>query len=226
MDDWWSYTLSDFLMFSPRTYYRMLERYNEAVWPAQLLAVGVGVGLLRLSLRQTARQGQFISTALAIMWLWVAGAFLWTRYAAINLAATYMAAAFALEALLFVWLGVARSSLAYRPRRGVQGKLAIALFLLALVVYPALAPVSGRPWPQAEFFGIAPDPTVIGTLGLLLTLPEPRWALLTVPLLWCVLTAATLWVMRSPEAPVPLVAGLLVLIAIVWQGRRDATASL
>jgi len=226
MDDWWSYTLSDFLMFSPRTYYRMLQRYNEAVWPAQLLAVGVGVGLFRLALRPAARQGQIISTVLAIVWLWVAGAFLWTRYAAINWAATYMAAAFALEAFLFVWLGLVRNSLAYRPHRGVQGRLAIALLLLALVVYPALASVSGRPWQQAEVFGIAPDPTVIATLGLLLTLQEPRWALLAVPLLWCVLTGATLWAMKSPEAPVPLVAGLLVLVASVWRGRRGATASL
>ena len=37
MSEWWTYTISDFLMFSPRTYYRMLERYNTAIWPGQIL---------------------------------------------------------------------------------------------------------------------------------------------------------------------------------------------
>lgn len=33
MSEWWTYRLSDFLMFSPATYWRMVERYNREVWP-------------------------------------------------------------------------------------------------------------------------------------------------------------------------------------------------
>ncbi len=36
MSEWWTYTLSDFLLFSARTYYRLFELYNRDVWPAQL----------------------------------------------------------------------------------------------------------------------------------------------------------------------------------------------
>ena len=35
MPEWWTYSLSDFLMFSPRTYYRLFELHNAAIWPAQ-----------------------------------------------------------------------------------------------------------------------------------------------------------------------------------------------
>jgi hypothetical protein len=30
MSEWWTYTLSDFLLFSPRVYYRLFELHNRA----------------------------------------------------------------------------------------------------------------------------------------------------------------------------------------------------
>ena len=42
MSEWWTYSLSDFLLFSPRTYRRLFELYNAQVWPAHLVAVGLG----------------------------------------------------------------------------------------------------------------------------------------------------------------------------------------
>lgn len=48
MFEWWTYTLSDFLMFSPQVYYRLFELYNRALWPTQLLTVGAGVAILYL----------------------------------------------------------------------------------------------------------------------------------------------------------------------------------
>ena len=38
---WLSYTLSDFLLFTPHTYYRLFELYNRAVWPAHGVQPGV-----------------------------------------------------------------------------------------------------------------------------------------------------------------------------------------
>jgi hypothetical protein len=46
MSEWWTYSLSDLLMFSARTYYRLFELYNLAIWPAQLLAGTLGVAIL------------------------------------------------------------------------------------------------------------------------------------------------------------------------------------
>jgi hypothetical protein len=33
MSEWWTYRLTSFLLFSPRTYYRTIERYNLEIWP-------------------------------------------------------------------------------------------------------------------------------------------------------------------------------------------------
>ena len=81
---------------------------------------------------------------------------------------------------------------------------------------------SGRPWTQAEVFGLAPDPTAIGTLGWLLLLQGCRDSargllrtLWLVPLAWCAISAATLATMGEWQALVPLVAPLLALLALL-----------
>ncbi len=220
MSEWWSYTLSDFLMFSPRTYYRLLERHHAAVWPAHVAALGFGVTSLALLRRPTPARGRVISVMLAVLWAWVGWTFLWRRYGTINPAAAYGAPAFALEAALFLWLGTGPGRPRYEVSRGAAGGLGLALAVVGVALYPALAPLSGRPWRQAEVFGIAPDPTAIATLGLLvLASGRLRWELLAVPILWCSVSAATLGAMGAAEAIVPALAALLVVASAAMSGR-------
>ena len=51
MSEWWSYSLSDFLMFSARTYFRQFELLNQALWPLQLAGLGAGLLLAACMLR-------------------------------------------------------------------------------------------------------------------------------------------------------------------------------
>ena len=51
MAEWWTYTLSDFLLFSPRTYRRLFELYNADIWPAQLVALALGAAIFTAVLR-------------------------------------------------------------------------------------------------------------------------------------------------------------------------------
>lgn len=227
MQEWWAYSPSDFLLFSPRTYYRMVGHYNEALWPAQLLTVGLGAGILALLRRPIARQGEIVSIILAVLWALVSWAFLWKRYAAINWAATYVVPLFAIEGLLMVWIGVVRGRLSLHLRRDAARMLGLAVFILSLAFYPMLAPLAGRPWEQAEIFGLAPDPTVMATGGLLLLAEgPPRWELLVVPILWCLGSGVTLWAMGSPEALILLPAGLLVIVAAIWSQRNWKTQAI
>jgi hypothetical protein len=200
MSEWWTYSLSDFLLFSPRTYYRLFELYNAAMWPLQILALALGVALLGLLLRDTAWRGRAIAAILAACWLWVAWAYLWQRYDTINWAASYFAVGFAIEALLLIWTGIVRDRLGFLSGAGPVGAAGLCIFLFALVGYPLIGPLNGRPWRQAEIFGLAPDPTAIAALGVLVAAHRPRWSLLIIPLIWCAISAATLWTMQSPDA--------------------------
>jgi hypothetical protein len=220
MSEWWTYTLSDFLMFSPRTYYRLFELYNLAVWPAQILALALGAAILLLWWRGTPWAGRAAAAILAAAWLWVAWAYLLTRYDDINWAAGYYAVGFAAQALLLTWAGIVRGRMTLRRDTDVACRAGLGLFLFALIVYPLIAPLLGRPWSQAEVFAIAPDPTVVATLGVLLAAERRHWTLLVIPLLWCVVSGATLWTMGSPEAPILPALAALTLVIAVWRTAR------
>jgi hypothetical protein len=135
------------------------------------------------------------------------------RYATINWAVIYLLPLFVLQILLLLWVGVLRERVRFHPGRGLAGIAGAAMLTTSLFAYPALAPLLGRGWRQAEVFGIAPDPTVIGTAGLLLLTEPPQWKLGVVPLVWCLFSGLTLWAMKSPEAVLLLLATITFIAA-------------
>jgi len=195
MSEWWTYSLSDFLMFSSRSYYRLIESYNAAIWPAHFLALVAGVIMISAIAWPRPNLQRLAALVLAAAWGWVAWAYHLERYAEINTAAPYFAAAFAVQALLLCWL-------AYRPGNAAPAPQPLALGLsgLAICAYPllALARDNGT-WRQAEVFGIVPDPTVVATLGVLLAWRAPAIFWL-IPVSWCLVSGATLMELKINHA--------------------------
>ena len=227
MSEWWTYRPEDFLLFSPRTYGRMFELHNAALWPLQALTLAVGFVMIALVVRQPSASGRSIALILAILWAFVGWSFLWNRYATINWAAASVAPAFALEALLLLVIGMLLNGLVF-DRRGPAGWTGYVLLAFALAGQPLLAPLQERVWAASEIFGIAPDPTAIGTLGFLLLARGKFLSLLfPIPVLWCLLSGITLRTMGAP-AWVPLAAATLTLAAcigtIIQQRRLPPTA--
>lgn len=204
MSEWWSYRPSDFLLFSARTYHRLFELYNAELWPAHLLALAIGLVLVYTALQGGAQAARVACLLLAACWLWVAWAFHLQRYAAINWAATWFAAAFVVEGGLLFLCGVFGARLHIRSQRDWRGHLGLGLLVFALFIQPWLALLLfGRPWREAGLFGLAPDPTALATLGLLLLLRPLApfaWMLWPIPLLWCLVGATTQWTLAAATA--------------------------
>ena len=215
MSEWLTYSPLDFLLFSRRTYFRLFELYNVEIWPAQILAFALGVTILGLLRGGGAWHGRVIAMLLAAFWLWVAWAYFLERYATINWVAPYVAVGFTIEAFL-IGAGLILGRLRFRPPSDATSRFGFGIFLFALVVQPLIGPLAGRKWTQVEIFGVAPDPTVIGTLGVLLTATNRSfWELLVIPLAWCAISGTTLWAMDSHDAVVmPLTAVLVIVLAI------------
>ena len=166
MGDWGSYGLSDFLMFSAPAYWRLVERYHAAWWPAQALAVVCGVAAVAVA----GRTPRAVLLLLAAAWAWIGWAFFWRSYAEIFLGAPAVAIACGAQALL---LGVAAAIAGRGPSSRHRAGLALAA--AAVLFYPLLGGAEGRPWRQAEVFGFMPDPTALATLGFLLAMNLPLW---------------------------------------------------
>lgn len=228
MSEWWTYRPSDFLMFAPRTYWRLFELHNEAWWPAQPLLVLLGLGWLWWAMRRGEAAMRAGAAGLAVASALVALAFLLPRFSPINSAAASFAVAFLVLALALAALAT-RADLRSTPQ-GPRRSVGALLCGWALLGHPLLAPAFGRPWLQSESFGLTPDPTAIVTLGFLLLcasdasrvtrwLQRLLWVLATA---WCVVSMATLWTMGSAQGWVVLVA-VLVALAAAASGRRRLT---
>lgn len=199
MSEWWSYGLSDFLMFSPEAHGRLVERFNAAWWPAQtagLAAAGVVAALAR---HAGAGPQRAVLLVLALAWAFTGWAFHARSYAEIFLAAPWLAAACGAQALLLAAAAAmpAREATPVSRSIGVTGGILLAAGLL----FPLAAPLQGHGWMRAEVFGFMPDPTALATLGALLVLRHPRGGmralLAAIPLLSLLLGAATRWLLAA-----------------------------
>ncbi len=208
MSEWWSYRLGSFLLFSPRTYGNLVATYNADVWPLQPVLLVLGLAALWVALRaQAARQARtqagtqawsqtrWVWCLLGAAWCWVGWGFHSSRFSSIHWVAQYLAWGFAVQGLALLWLGGLRSGLRsglhFAPRAPARTAVAAAIVSLALLGWPLLGLVLGRPWSQAESFGTMPDPTAIATIGFLLLAPQaPRW-LMVLPLLMAALGLLT-----------------------------------
>lgn len=218
MGAWATYTPGDLLMFSPETYFRLYELYNADLWPAQVLVLALTVKLVMLTDRPSAAGSRWTGLLLALAWGVIAWFFFLERYADINLAAPWFAAGFFVQAAL--WAGAAVLG---RPRyawaEGALGRAGLALLGYAVVVHPLLGPLAGREWQGVELFGLAPDPTALGTLGLLLTARRSPWWLWPLPLAWCAVIGLTHLVMAVPLGLATPLLALVAVAARVGEGR-------
>ena len=199
MTEWWTYRPSDFLMFSAASHARLLEQYNHHVWPLHVLMLAVGLLLVAAAAAPSSRAARWAPLALAGTWGWVGWSFLWSWFAEINAAARYLAFAFWIQAGLLVVFGW-RAPQPAGPAQGGAQSGGAAVVAAAVLFWPLTAPLTGRGWAQAEFFGLAPEPTALATLGWLLAArPGARGWLSVIPVVSLVLGLGTLWLLYGPD---------------------------
>lgn len=216
MQTWANYSLSDLLMFSPATYFRLYELNNAALWPLHLLMIAVALALLALTRRTETGSGKIIALLLAPLWGVVAWWFFYRHYGKINMAAPWFSVAFGIEALLLFVVGITGKNGFGRPawHSVPMFNPGLILFLYALVLHPIIGLLSGRSWNGIELFGLAPDPTALGTLGILLMGSGviPR-LLALIPLIWCLISGLTYLAMEIPHGLVTPAAAVIAMVA-------------
>jgi hypothetical protein len=192
--------VSRFLPFSRDAFLALFEQYNEAVWPAPVVAFALGLIVLLSALKPYRGSGRLIAAILAAAWIWNGVAYHMLHFAALTWAAWGFGFLFVIEGLMLLATGLLRGRLDVRFRRDAAGWTGLALAVFAMALYPLIGLLAGQAWPSMPAFGIAPCPLAIFTFGLLL-MAEPRapWHLLVIPLLWAAVGGSAAWLLAMPQ---------------------------
>ncbi|PZQ11603.1 MAG: hypothetical protein DI565_17855 [Ancylobacter novellus] len=208
MSEWWTYRPSDFLLFSPRVYERLIESHNASLgawlWIAAALSVATGLCAWRGGDKGARAALALVGAGLC----WTGWSFLSARYASINWAAGYAAPAFWLAGAAFVMA----AAFARRPLRSARGDVAAITTLLVILIasaYPLLAAVSGKPWISVEVAFVMPDPTALLALGVaaLIRAPVLALGLASIPFAWTLYATMTLATLGATAQSMTLALG-------------------
>jgi Family of unknown function (DUF6064) len=187
--------------FTVEQFLDMFHRYNEAIWPMQIVGYAIGLFIVAVIVARLRGSRSFLTSPtvldrlvpalLASYWAWLGVVFMWGYQADLSASGRPFGVLFLVGAAAFAVAALVRADLG--PGRVQSWRLAIGagMVVYGMVIYPLLGALVGHTYPSAPVFGVAPCPTTIFTLGVLLCCVRPRWYLLAVPLIWaCIATMA------------------------------------
>lgn len=189
-----SYSLSDFILFSGKVYYRQFELYNHAIWPLHLIAVVFSFVIIFAVWKKPGWAGRVIAVLLMLSWVWVAWAFLYAYFYQIHVVANWYALGFVLQAGLIAWYGMIKNRFTFAEVSQTSINIGRILLFISIILYPFIAFITGRSWLQFEMFSLAPDPTVLATIAILVLCNASR-VLYIIPVMWLIISGMTLIVM-------------------------------
>ncbi|NVJ98289.1 MAG: hypothetical protein HWE25_09060 [Alphaproteobacteria bacterium] len=194
LEDWLSYELVDFLMFSPDVYFRMVASYVQYSWPIAALYVSG----LAAALWWWYRQGDMrpVNIAVAVGWALPAYMFFLVRYADIMTASPGFAALFGVEVVLLGWAALRPPPAISMPSGLGAGGWAL---MCVAAAYPVVAPSAGRAWDMGEPLGLMPDPIVLLTTAWFVLCGERRVLPWLAPAIWAIASGLTLHTMGEPD---------------------------
>jgi len=198
--------------FSAAQFFNVFAQYNHAVWPVQIILIGLALAAVLLAAR-AAKKSLAVTGLLAGFWVWMGVAYHLVFFARITPLGFVFSALFVLEGISIAWHGLRTRRLVLAATRErapwIGGWVLIGYSLIA---YPVLALAFGQRYPAMPTFGL-PCPTTIFTLGVFLWCRRPvPWSVLVVPGLWAlVATSAAANFGVIEDYALPLAAAVLFL---------------
>jgi hypothetical protein len=216
------------LPFTREQFFAVFVAYNDAIWPAQLVAYGLGLVAVALLIHPSRFSDRAIAGVLAAMWTWTGIAYHWLYFSPVNKPALAFGALFVAEGAGFGYAAMLRHRLRFRFEPGPAAWLAGFLVAYAAILYPLIGLSVGHGFAETPAFGVTPCPLTIFTLGMLLLAAQrvPLW-LLAVPFVWSLIGGSAAILLGIPQDWMLLASGLIAVPAILLcrSGTRREAAS-
>lgn len=211
--------------FTIEQFLAVFATYNAAIWPFQIAAYGVVVVALWAVFVPQSRLVRLAFALMSILWAVTGIGYHLMFFAMINPIAPVFAAFFVLQAVLFLASAARPEDLQLRLGRDFRSIAGLATLSYALAIYPILGIWAGHGLLKGPMFGVAPCPTTIFTIGMLL-IARGRWViwLSIIPILWSMIGLAAAIQLGIPEdMAMPLVGAILA--AVLLGTRRNVAVT-
>ncbi len=173
--------------FTPSQFMSLFERYNAAVWPLQLVTMAAALAVVALLAARPGRSSDVAASAALVSFSLVVGVgYFFLGFARHLSPAGYLfGALFVVQAALLGAAALRPGALTFSEAPGWRAVAGTIVLVYALVGYPIVGLLTGRPLVQSPWLGVVPCPTTIFTIGLLLRSTSRRPALyLALPIVW------------------------------------------
>jgi len=155
------------LSFNLEEFLGVLARFNQDIWPLQIVAVVLGILALFLLVKKNKYSDRIILAILAFFWLWNGIVFCPFYWAPIYKYAYLFGAFCSIQGILFL-TGVFKPNISFGHLNSLKTTVAIIFIVYAIAGYQILGHLLGHIYPAFFPFGLVPCPTAIFTFGLLL----------------------------------------------------------
>lgn len=212
------------LPFSEQQFFDVFGSYNSRLWPVVAVLWIATLWLAVQFVRGHTRSVAF-SALLAFHWAWSGLVYHASFFSAVNPAARLFGVLFAVESVIFLWLGVVRRRLEFEWAHTARHAVAGVLIAYSLA-YPILVLASGLHYPRAPLFAV-PCPTTLLTCGVLMTaVPRVPRVASVVPLAWTLIAGSAAFEFGVVPDAMLFVAGAALAGCAVAQTRRSAAGVL
>jgi hypothetical protein len=144
------------------------ERYNQAIWPMQVIAYLLGIAALVLAVAGTKYSSRAVAAILSFYYLWIGIIFCLIFWRPDYAFASFLGVVFTIQAILFFVAGVLKTDLSFGFEADVYSGTGILFAAYAMLGFPLVASLIGHGYPWSPPFGLVPCPTTMFVFGMLL----------------------------------------------------------
>ncbi len=155
------------LSFSIEEFLLVLESYNLAIWPLQIITYVLIVLVLFFSLKPTKYSAKIVSAILSFFWLFTGIVFCFIYWAPSHIFGYIFGIFCTVQGLLFLF-SIIRSDITIGSSDKTSKLIGILFVLYAIIGYQVFGYYLGHTYPKFFAVGLVPCPTTIFTLGILL----------------------------------------------------------
>lgn len=169
--------------FSSEQFFGVFEKYNESVFPVQILFIIAGLFVIFLLHKKPKMKDKFTALFLACMWLWAGAVYHIGFFTGITPAAYVFGAMFLIQGLIILILTF-KNRIVFNLHNNIRSYAGYFFMIFGLILYPATGWLSGE-GPVTTISSGLPCPTTIMTFGLIM-IAEGKSVkfLLIIPVIW------------------------------------------